>query len=162
MSRRRSREHLTQAESRSGYYASWTHQADKILAKNDAEVRPDNWQQLALDWFTPHEPERRALARYIAAHQAKLGVAWAWDVLRKEIFFQVGAMVNAQPTLQLKTRWFPTKVSGERSLLMEIEFAVNARGDKAEPSIAEIAWATGDVQQAPADLPPIVPARVRR
>jgi hypothetical protein len=71
-------------------------------------------------------------------------------------------MVNAQPTLQLRTRWFPTKVSGERSMLMEIEFAVNARSDKGEPSIAEIAWATGNIQQALAELPPIVPPRVRR
>ena len=71
-------------------------------------------------------------------------------------------MVNAQPTLQLKTRWFPTKVSGERSMLMEIEFAVNAHGDKGAPSMAEIAWTTGNIQQALADLPPIVPPRVRR
>ena len=71
-------------------------------------------------------------------------------------------MVNAQPVLQLRTRWFPTKVSGERSMLMEIEFAVNARGDQGEPSVAEIAWTTGNIQQALADLPPIVPPRVRR
>jgi hypothetical protein len=71
-------------------------------------------------------------------------------------------MVNDQPVLQLRTRWFPTRASGERSMLMEIEFTVNARGAKGEPSIAEIAWTTGNVKQALADLPPIVPPRVRR
>ncbi len=71
-------------------------------------------------------------------------------------------MVNDQPMLQLRTRWFPTQASGERLMLMEIEFAVNARGSKGEPSIAEIAWATGNIKQALADLPPIVPTRVRR
>jgi hypothetical protein len=71
-------------------------------------------------------------------------------------------MVNDQPMLQLRTRWFPTRASGERLMLMEFEFAVNARGSKGEPSIAEIAWATGNIKQALADLPPIVPTRVRR
>ena len=88
MSKRKSREHSTKAEARSGYHY-WIHQADEIIAKNGAEIRLDNWQQLALDWFTPREPDRSALARYIAAHQTKLGVAWARDLLRLEVFFQV-------------------------------------------------------------------------
>lgn len=88
MSKRKSRDHSTKAESQSGY-SYWIRQADEILAKNGAEIRPDNWQQLALDWFTPREPDRSALARYIAAHQAKLGVGWARDVLRLEVLFQV-------------------------------------------------------------------------
>jgi tetratricopeptide (TPR) repeat protein len=88
MSKRKSRDHSTKAESQSGY-SYWIRQADEILAKNGADVRIDNWQQLALDWFTPREPDRSALARYIAAHHTKLGVAWARDVLRLEIFFQV-------------------------------------------------------------------------
>ena len=88
MSKRKSPDHSAKVESRSGY-AYWIRQADEILAKNGAEVRPDNWQQLALDWFTPHEPDRSALARYITAHQINLGVAWARDLLRLEIFFQV-------------------------------------------------------------------------
>ena len=88
MSKRKAREHSTKAESRSSYHY-WIRQADEIIAKNGAEIRLDNWQQLALDWFTPREPDRSALARYIAAHQTKLGVAWARDLLRLEVFFQV-------------------------------------------------------------------------
>ena len=88
MSKPKSSEHSTKAESRSGY-AYWIRQADEILAKNGADVRSDNWQQLALDWFAPREPDRSALARYIAAHQTELGMAWARDVLRLEIFFRV-------------------------------------------------------------------------
>ncbi len=64
-------------------------QADEILAKEGVEIRPDNWQQLALDWFTPHELERSELARYIADHGRKLGVPWAREFLRLEVFFQV-------------------------------------------------------------------------
>ncbi len=71
-------------------------------------------------------------------------------------------MVNEQPVLELRSRWFPTQASGERSMVMELEFAMNQRGDKGEPSMAEIAWSTGDTKQALARLPPIVPGRVRR
>ena len=71
-------------------------------------------------------------------------------------------MVNDQPVLQLRTRWFPTRASGERSMLMELEFATNARGDKGKPSMAAIAWSSGDILHALADLPPIVPPPVRR
>ena len=88
MSKRKSRESSRKAESRSGYH-TWIRQADEIIAKNGAEIRFDNWQQLALDWFTPREPDHSALTRYIAAHQTKLGMAWARDLLRLEVFFQV-------------------------------------------------------------------------
>jgi hypothetical protein len=70
-------------------------------------------------------------------------------------------MVDNRPVLQLRTRWFPTRVSGERSMLMEIEFVVNGRHQD-KPSMSEIVWATGNIKQALADLPPIVPPRVRR
>lgn len=70
--------------------------------------------------------------------------------------------MNDQAVIELRTRWFPTRASGERSTLMQLEFAVNQRGDKGEPSMAEIAWSTGDVQRALADLPAIVPPPVRR
>ena len=96
MYKRKSREHSTKAEARSGYPYG-VRQADEIIAKNRVEtcgersesIRPDNWQQLALDWFSPREPDRSALARYISAHQTKLGGAWARDLLRLEVFFQV-------------------------------------------------------------------------
>jgi len=63
-------------------------QADDILAGEGVEIRPDNWQQLALDWFVPNEPERDQLARYIANHEPELGVLWARELLRLEVFFQ--------------------------------------------------------------------------
>jgi hypothetical protein len=63
-------------------------QADDILAKEGIEIRPDNWQQLALDWFAPQEPERGELTRYIADHEQRLGTPWARELLRLEVFFQ--------------------------------------------------------------------------
>jgi hypothetical protein len=71
-------------------------------------------------------------------------------------------MVDDQPKLELRTRSYPTRASAERSPLMEFEFAVNQRGNKGEPSMAEIAWSTGDIKLALADLPSVVPPRVRR
>lgn len=71
-------------------------------------------------------------------------------------------LVNDQAVIELRTRWFPSRASGERSMLMQLEFAVNQRGDKGEQSMAEIAWSTGDVQRALADLPAIVLPPVRR
>jgi tetratricopeptide (TPR) repeat protein len=64
-------------------------QADEILDRNGTQVRPDNWQQLVLEWFAPDEPERSELARYVTAHERQLGVAWARQMLRMEIFLQV-------------------------------------------------------------------------
>jgi tetratricopeptide (TPR) repeat protein len=73
----------------SGYRRN-VQQADAVLAHNGAEVRADNWQELAMEWFAPKEPERSALAAYIATHEDRLGVAWAQEVLRMEVFFQAG------------------------------------------------------------------------
>jgi hypothetical protein len=71
-------------------------------------------------------------------------------------------MVNSQPRLEIKIRSYPTRAAAERFPLMELEFAGNAQGDHGEPSMAEIAWATGDLQKALAGLPPLVPGRVRK
>jgi hypothetical protein len=71
-------------------------------------------------------------------------------------------MVEDPYSLELRSLWFPTQASAERSLLMQVEFAVNQPGVHGECSMAEIAWSTGDIRQALADLPPIVPAGVRR
>lgn len=68
----------------------------------------------------------------------------------------------SQPRLEVRARSFPTRASAERFPLTEFEFAVNQRGNQGEPSMAEIAWSTGDIKQALADLPPIVPGRVRQ
>jgi hypothetical protein len=69
-------------------YRQHTCEADEVLAANHVEIRSDNWQQLALDWFAPHEPDRAELARYIAAHIDRLGVTWARDVLRLQIYLE--------------------------------------------------------------------------
>ena len=71
-------------------YRRGIHQADAVLAHNGVDIRADNWQQLALEWFAPEEPEHSALAAYIAAYADRLGIAWAREVLRLEIFFQAG------------------------------------------------------------------------
>jgi len=85
----RKRKRTRQARSRATpAYRKNVRQADDILAKEGVDIRPDNWQQLALDWFVPDEPERGELARYIADHEPQLGVAWAREVLRLEVFFQ--------------------------------------------------------------------------
>jgi len=69
-------------------YQQAIRQADEILSENDAEIRADNWPELALDWFASEEPERDILVRYIAEHKQKLGIPWARDLLRLEVFFQ--------------------------------------------------------------------------
>jgi len=69
-------------------YRDWIRQADEVLARNNAQPRPENWQQLALDWFPSDEVEREALNRYIARYEQKLGAAWARDLLRLEVFFR--------------------------------------------------------------------------
>jgi tetratricopeptide (TPR) repeat protein len=72
----------------SGAYRQGVRQADEVIAQNDAEIRPDNWQQLVLDWFAPHEPDRSALAQYISTYRDQIGVAWAREVLRLQVFFE--------------------------------------------------------------------------
>jgi tetratricopeptide (TPR) repeat protein len=94
MSRKsRKRKRTRQAQPRQGprvssVYQRNIRQADDILAGEGVEIRSDNWQQLALDWFVPSGPERDELARYIAVHEPELGVPWARDLLRLEVFFQ--------------------------------------------------------------------------
>ena len=67
---------------------------------------PDNWQQLVLDWFVPGEPEWGDLARYIAAHEPQLGVAWAREILRLGVFFRAGDHPEALRALE--QRWNAT------------------------------------------------------
>lgn len=88
MKSKRKPHHAKSDEGESGY-AQALRQADEIIAKNGAEIRPDNWQQLALEWFAPREPDQSELARYMAAYQERLGVKWAREILRMEIFLQV-------------------------------------------------------------------------
>jgi len=70
-------------------YMQSIRQADEALAQNGAEIRDDNWQEVALDWFVPQDPERSMMARYIAEHEDNLGVGWAREILRMEVYFQV-------------------------------------------------------------------------
>jgi tetratricopeptide (TPR) repeat protein len=53
------------------------------------EVRSDNWQQICLDRAAGTERDRDELACYIEAYEDRLGVAWAQEMLRQEVFFQV-------------------------------------------------------------------------
>ncbi|MCP4549172.1 MAG: hypothetical protein GY835_22185 [bacterium] len=69
-------------------YRQMIRQADQIISYNRVKLRSDNWQEIALDWFTPDEPERSELGRYIAANEEHLGVSWAREILRLEIFVQ--------------------------------------------------------------------------
>ena len=70
-------------------------------------------------------------------------------------------MVEDQPVVEFQQLWFPTRASGERSFLMNLEFGLNqiAKGD--ELSVAEVAWSTGDVEEALLSLPSIVPEETR-
>lgn len=91
------------ATAKSGYQ-QWISEADEIIAKHvvsaanpksaetsgeqSESIRSDNWKQLALDWFAPDEPDRSALARYITTHENRLGVAWAREIMRMQIFLE--------------------------------------------------------------------------
>ncbi|MBI3913081.1 MAG: tetratricopeptide repeat protein [Chloroflexi bacterium] len=86
-SKRKSREPSMPAGS--GEYRQGIRQADEVITKNGIEILADNWQQLALDWFAPREPDRSALARYITANRDQIGVAWAREILRLQVFFGV-------------------------------------------------------------------------
>jgi tetratricopeptide (TPR) repeat protein len=69
-------------------YRQNVRRADEVLSRNDVEIRADNWQQLALDWFMSQEPDRSVLARHIADYEDELGIPWAREILRLEVFFQ--------------------------------------------------------------------------
>lgn len=71
-------------------------------------------------------------------------------------------MVEKQPRLETRTLWLPTRASGERSLLMGLEFSLNQTPKGDELSIAEVACSTGKIDQALAIVPPIVPQPIRR
>lgn len=69
-------------------YRRAVRKADSVLAESGVEIRADTWQAEALDWFTAGERDRQELARYIAAHEGALGVSWARDLLRLEVFLR--------------------------------------------------------------------------
>jgi len=88
MTKRKRRKRPLRSSSRSSEYRGALRKADELLSRNRIEARPDNWQEVALKWFAPDEPERGELARYIAANEDRLGVSWARELLRLEVFFQ--------------------------------------------------------------------------
>jgi hypothetical protein len=71
-------------------YREAVRRADQVLAMNDVQVRRDNWQVFALQWFAGTDRDREALARYVESHPDQLGVGWARDLLRLEVFFRAG------------------------------------------------------------------------
>lgn len=85
--KRRSRQSRTRPSSE---YREKLDRADDLLEQNDIEIRPHNWQDVAVQWFAPHEPERSKLVDYIARHEDQLGVDWARELVRMEVFFQAG------------------------------------------------------------------------
>jgi tetratricopeptide (TPR) repeat protein len=89
MAKRKRRKSRRQKSHTPSVYMQKVSRADIALAQNGVEIRDDNWQEVALSWFVPKEPERTMLARYISEHEDELGVAWARELLRMEIYFQV-------------------------------------------------------------------------
>lgn len=90
MARRKRRKKPRRSQPRpSSDYQRSVRQADEVLAQNDVEIREDNWQELALEWVASEDPERSILTRYFAEHEGKLGVAWARELLRMEVYFQL-------------------------------------------------------------------------
>jgi tetratricopeptide (TPR) repeat protein len=69
-------------------YAWAIGQADEVLARNRVDVRPDNWQQLVVDRAATSERDRGEMVRYVEAYEDRLGIAWAREMLRLEVFFQ--------------------------------------------------------------------------
>jgi tetratricopeptide (TPR) repeat protein len=63
-------------------------EADRVLAESGAEIRGGAWQATVLEWFTEDEREQEELAGYMAAHEDKLGIRWARDLLRLRIFVE--------------------------------------------------------------------------
>ena len=71
-------------------------------------------------------------------------------------------MVNSQGVLQLTTHRFPTIASGERSFTMFVEFSLNQSSNAGQPSIAEVAWSSGNIDRALSIFPSVVPQKTRR
>jgi tetratricopeptide (TPR) repeat protein len=85
-------------------YVQKVRRADETLAQQSIDIQEDNWQALVLEWYTPEEPERSMMARYIAEHEDKLGADWAREILRLEVYFQVQ---DHEQTIEHHKRTFP-------------------------------------------------------
>jgi tetratricopeptide (TPR) repeat protein len=71
-------------------YREAVREADRALAESEVEIRADNWQEVALDWFTADARDRGELSSYIVSHKSRLGIGWARDLLRLEVFLRAG------------------------------------------------------------------------
>jgi hypothetical protein len=71
-------------------------------------------------------------------------------------------MVKGHPKTIRKSYWVPTEVAGERVFWMSLEFSLNRRPKGGRPSVAEVAWSSGSVEEALIELPSVVPERIRR
>jgi hypothetical protein len=71
-------------------------------------------------------------------------------------------MVDRSPTLRQTAYWVPTKVSGERSFSMLVEFSLHQRPEGTRHSIAEVAWSTGSIDEALSIVPSFIPEKTRR
>jgi hypothetical protein len=71
-------------------------------------------------------------------------------------------VVDRPPTLRQVAYWVPTRVSGERSFSMRVEFSLNQRPKGTRRSIAEVAWSTGSIDEALSIVPPFIPEKTRR
>lgn len=70
-------------------------------------------------------------------------------------------MVDRPLIVKTASYWFPTRPSAERLPAMQLEFSLNHYPPAGGPSIAEVAWSTGSVEAAMAELPPFIPSDVR-
>jgi len=145
MSRRES--HASQAAPEQSGYHDWVREADKALARKGIQLRPDNWQQLALDWSPSNKAEREVLARYIAKYEEKLGVTWARDLLRLMVFLRADDSIalithykramRAYPRCPLVEMWAGFSFlhdAGEIWLAREMQlYAASEMPDFAEP-----------------------------
>ena len=71
-------------------------------------------------------------------------------------------MVDDRLLVELKKLWFPTRASAERSFPLYLECDVNQIPQDHTLSMAELAWSTGDPQEALALLPDAVPKETRQ
>jgi hypothetical protein len=71
-------------------YRKAVREADRALAESQVEIGADNWQEVALDWFTADARDRGELSSYIGSHKSRLGIGWARDLLRLEVFLRAG------------------------------------------------------------------------
>jgi tetratricopeptide (TPR) repeat protein len=89
MTKRKRRKSRRRKSHTPSIYKQKIRRADETLTENGVELQDDNWQALVLEWCTPEGPERSMMARYIAEHENELGVDWAREILRMEVYFQV-------------------------------------------------------------------------